>query len=78
MNPFFVAYAKTHGRTAEQQLEHDAEQYPGGRMAGFICWISDQKAQFRKAHPEAFIGSGIHDRMAWGRWVCRAPTGGQR
>jgi hypothetical protein len=35
-NPRYVAYAKAHGRTPDEQLRHD------GSMAGFINWIAHQ------------------------------------
>jgi hypothetical protein len=42
-NPLYLAYAQAHGRTPEEQLEHDSKAYPGGRMAGFICWVSQER-----------------------------------
>lgn len=56
MNPRYIAYAKTHGRTPKKQLEYDREQYPGGCMCGFILWISKNLREFKKKHPECFIG----------------------
>lgn len=52
-NPRYVAFAATHGRTPEAQLDADRVEWPGGVMAGFIIWISQRKEAFAKAHPEA-------------------------
>lgn len=47
-NSRYVAYAKAHGRSPEAMLEHDEEQWPGGKMAGFILWIRERWAEWRK------------------------------
>lgn len=57
-NPRYRAYTEASGRTPEEQLEHDTEEYPGGCMAGFLIWISNQwslwwtqnKHRFPNAH----------------------------
>jgi hypothetical protein len=71
-NPYFVQYARAHGHSPEEQFKMDQSRYPGGMGAGFLCWISDQKAAFKTAHPEAFIGHAICDHKAWGLWLEQA------
>lgn len=69
-NPRFVWYAQSQGRSPEEQLEHDAARYPGGKMAGFILWISEMKGLFRKASPESFTpGYAISDHEAWDEFL---------
>ena len=68
--PRFVAYARYHGRTPAQQLEHDQGQYSGGCMAGFICWISTQLGSFYAKHPEAFVSRDtLRDQEAFTRFL---------
>ena len=74
-NPYFVAYAKAHGRTPEAQSAADDGAYRGGCMSGYMDWISRRKAAFVKYHPEAcFLNEwgrlvGIVDHAAWGRFL---------
>jgi len=65
-NPIFAAYAAAHGRTPAAQLDHDKEEWPGGCMCGFICWIAEKKAAFFRVCPEAFVDRHLlYDLTAW-------------
>jgi hypothetical protein len=65
-NPRYLYYVASQGdRTPEAQMEHDRVEYPGGRMCGFILWISGRRQKFLREHPEAFIGFGISDQPLW-------------
>lgn len=61
-NPRYVAYAAAHHKTPEAMREHDIEAWPGGRMAGFILWISEHWSRWFigvkkiKRPPPASIG----------------------
>lgn len=57
----YVAYSKAHGNTPEKQIEKDDAAWPGGIMCGFILWMSEAISQFKKEHPECFIGDVILD-----------------
>lgn len=48
MNPRYVAYARAHGRTFEEQLAADAERWPGGKMCGFIVWMGHRWLAWRR------------------------------
>jgi len=67
--PHFIAYASSNGNTPEKQLEVDDKKFPGGKMCGFILWISANKQAFRKKHPEALCGDAICDHDAWVRFL---------
>ena len=47
-NPRYVAYARAHGRTPEEMRAHDEKAWPGGRACGFILWMSEQWARWRR------------------------------
>ena len=70
VNPRYAAYAKAHGHTPDEQMTHDHETWPGGVMCGFITWMNQQKQDFFKAHPEAFLDNWIIcDQKAWSNWL---------
>lgn len=53
-NPRFVAYAKAHGRTPKQQVEHDEH-----KMHEFMIWMNGYLVEWRKK----FVGG--EDPVAW-------------
>lgn len=69
MNPRYVAYARAHGCSPEDMLKLDEEHYPGGRMAGFITWVSERWADWRVANDrprDAILSSEDHASFdAW-------------
>ncbi len=69
-NPRWLAYCSAHGRKSDAQLAHDEREFPGGCMTGFILWINEQKAEFYKSHPEAFLDRwSIMDQAAWDHFL---------
>lgn len=77
MNPYYLAYCTAQGRTPDAQRAHDVTAWPGGRMCGFILWMS---AAYRawaeelgiraqggyRAHEIALMREGPE---AFGRWL---------
>ncbi len=38
----FQAYAASQGISPDAVLERDSQEYPGGKMAGYITWLDEQ------------------------------------
>ncbi len=49
-NPRYLAYARAHGLDPDNMLARDAEAWPGGKMIGFMLWISGHWQAWRKEH----------------------------
>ena len=58
----YLAYCKVHAMPPEKTLAHDRKKFPGGLMCGFINWIAEKKAEFKKCSPESFYGDFISDQ----------------
>jgi len=62
INPRYILYSESQGRTPNEQLAYDEEVWPGGKMCGFILWIQKHLQAYEKEHgprsaciyPEAF------------------------
>lgn len=65
-NPRYLAYCAAQGvATPEAMLAQDDERWPGGRMAGFLLWISDRWAAWcaargRSARDMEFLSDDDH------------------
>ena len=68
-NQRYVAYAWAHGNIPLIQQQADMMNWPGGLMCGYILWIQERKAEFRKSSPAAFIGPELHDHAAFDAWL---------
>ena len=62
--PEFTAYALANGRRPADQLQHDKEEFPGGRMAGFMTWMSTALREFKRKFPQYCAGDSIRDHGA--------------
>lgn len=47
--PRYIAFAKSQGRTPEEQMAYDETRWPGGVMSGFICFMMAMSARYRSA-----------------------------
>lgn len=74
-NPRYVQYARLYGKSAEEMLVIDADVFPGGKMAGFMIFISEMTRKFgfrfghdsHLFHPEMFtkfIEAEVSERLA--------------
>jgi len=70
MNPHFVAYARAHGNTPDEQLATDRVEWPGGIMAGYMLWISDRWSEWNaeKGHPDGQPHS-LAQHAAFDEWL---------
>jgi hypothetical protein len=73
-NPVYLRYCAEHGETdPDVMLAKDSERYTGGRMAGFLLWVSAKRRAFHASNPKAFFqgsaASGISDLGAWYRFL---------
>ena len=71
LNPNFLAYAASRGMTADEVMEADEQEYPGGKMIGFILWIAEMQRQFYEVSPQSFFSNcdRITDFPAWERYL---------
>lgn len=46
MNSRYLAYCAAHGRTPDEQAAADGEKYPGGKMTGFLLWMSARLSEY--------------------------------
>jgi hypothetical protein len=68
--PYYLAYARAHGRSPEEMLQADRAAYPGGRMAGYLVWIGSRVEEWRKLNGRARHDSlSSADRQAFGAWL---------
>jgi len=58
----FLAYARTNGKTPEEQIKLDEQNWPGGIMAGFILWMGEALRIYKHKYPRMFIGDQIKDQ----------------
>lgn len=67
-NPRYVLYARTSGRTPEEQAAHDDAQ--PARLIPFMCWVSARAEEFCPGHTNRGVYMDNDDFGAWlERWV---------
>lgn len=69
LNPRWVNYCRAHGRTSTEQLAHDAAEFPGGKMTGFLLWHRARIQEAYKAIPDAFTFGGITNHETYDAWL---------
>lgn len=47
-NSRYYQYARAQGRKPDEQLAHDDEAWPGGKMCGFLLWNGRRLEEFRR------------------------------
>lgn len=74
-NSRYVAYARAHGRTPDEQVDADRREWPGGVMAGFMLWISARWSEWRRLTGRSFPASA-DDHREFDTWLDSEPRGG--
>jgi hypothetical protein len=62
VQPRYAAYCVKNGKNPDEMLEADRKRWPGGVMCGYILWIQKSILRYRKAKPEAFLGTTLIDQ----------------
>ena len=69
-NPRYVAFARSQGRTAEAQREHDREEWPGAAAVPFMLWIREQwRAFFAERGEKKPDSLWPHHHEAFDKWL---------
>lgn len=69
INPNYVAYAASRGMTPEECMESDEKQWTGGKMCGFILFISEQTDLFDKEHGRVPGEFFYRDAEKFSQWL---------
>ena len=69
MNPRYLAYCRANRNSPEQQKAIDTEAYPGGKMCGFMLWISQQVRAFTAECPQHLLNGEIANHAAFTAWI---------
>lgn len=62
-NARYTAYARSHGRTPDEQEQYEPNAMP------YVSWVRRHKEAFRIAHPEAFRGGYLINDTAFQAWL---------
>lgn len=68
-NPRFVAYAKVHGHSPEEQLRLDDAEWPGGKMVGFSTWIMEKWDEWTRERLRESPKPGGFTATEWRRFL---------
>jgi len=71
-NPRFTAYSAASNRSELAQIEFDSVRWPGGKMAGFMLWVSSMWHKWsRETGEKPEWGSSWSDRQhkLFDRWL---------
>ena len=65
----YLAYCYANQKLPEEMNEIDRERYPGGRMAGFMCWNMQHWADFSKIRTMDRYLKTKEDHTAYDAWL---------
>lgn len=66
----YHAFARSQGRSAEEQRAHDREEWPQGSAAPFMLWIGEQwRAFFAERGEKRPASLWPHHHEAFDKWL---------
>jgi len=68
INPRYVAYARSHGNDPDDQLVADIARWPGGRMTGFLTWMSARWSEWETETGHTGTRTDA-DQVAFDAWL---------
>lgn len=66
---YFGVYALANGRNVTEQLAHDSSRFPGGKMAGYLAWMTLRVAEFKALSGIEHIPPDGLERNAFDEWI---------
>ncbi len=60
----YIAYAKAHGKTPDEMLDHDNHH-----MVNYMLWLGNGVVEYRQENPDAFTGSRLVDHDGFDRYL---------
>lgn len=78
VNPRYAAYCAAHGRTPEDMLAHDEQEWPGGKMCGYVGAELREKLEKPIIFQSSSTGSGLNILWISRQWRAWASESGRR
>jgi hypothetical protein len=67
----YVAYAKSNGKTPDEMLKHDKNNFPGGCMANYIIWINSKISDFKCLIGKNGYGLSREEHDQFNEWLMK-------
>jgi hypothetical protein len=73
--PRYVQYSRQHEKTPAAMLAHDAERWPGGKLCGYILWVTARWSEWDSlnGHSKEHVRSN-EEHAAFDAWLETLPA----